>query len=376
MNPLSWVYRDRTINWPRVLLVALLVAVVAGIGVFATTSSAGFGPFNPTWDGTSEFRATVADDPETELMLAAETAQYDEVEPTETVAFVLAPDEQYGNGDVARVRQFVENGGTLVVMENFGDPGNTLLADIGARARIDGQLVRDERNHDEAPTMPIATRSAAGNHTLTTGVEQLTLNYAATIEPNNATVLVRTSEFSYRTESEEATLADDTELASYPVATVEDVDNGTVVAVSDPSIVINVMLDRPDNAAFVQHLATQGETVLFDLSHSESLPPLTAVVVTLRSSSPGQALAGLSVVVLTALAAESRLRSWFERTVWEPALSYSQPQSDDYPHTAMSEAELAEHLRRTYPDWDEERIRRVITAFTTDHLERGSERDS
>lgn len=367
---LSW-FRDRGgINWPGVLLAALAVALLAGLVFFASTSSVAFGPFNPAWDGTSDFREQVADDPDTALLTARNTERYDTVDANGTVAFVVAPDQAYGPDDVDRVRGFLERGGTLVVMENFEPPGNELLQDIGANASVDGRLVRDEQRHDEAPTMPVATNVT--EHRLTDGVDQLTLNYASVVEPDGATVLVRTSEFAYLTEDEGVELDDDTELVAAPVATVEPAGNGTVVAVSDPSILINVMLQRPDNDAFLQGLSGGADRVLADFSHAAGFPPVTRAVLFFRDSALSQVLLGGLGIAVVGLLAERRGRAVTARLPI-PAVR-RRPGGERSPPTMTAEEREA-YLRRRHPDWDDERIRRLITAFNRGDTIRESNED-
>jgi len=364
--------RRQGINWPGVLLVALAVASVCGLAFFAATSTAAFGPFNVNWDGTSEFRGQLADDPGTDRTTIVDTDQYAGVDANSTVAFVVAPDRQYGTADATRIRRFLEDGGTLVVMENFAPAGNALLEDVGATARVDGRLVRDEQQYADAPTMPVATNVT--EHPLTGGVDQLTLNYASVVEPGEATVLVRTSEFAYLTEDESVALDDDTELVSAPVATVEPVGEGSVVTVSDPSILINVMLDRPDNEQFARGLYTDADTVLFDRSHAEGLPTLASALLLLRRSWLLQAALGALGVGLFAWVAEgsvslSRLRSLV------PGVRESQETDAALPAT-MTDEERVSYLQERHPDWDEDRIRRVITAFNGTDAKGEGERHS
>ncbi|ELZ08718.1 hypothetical protein C478_17571 [Natrinema thermotolerans DSM 11552] len=350
------------VEWPRVLLLALAVTVVVALGTAAATSSTAFGPYNPSWDGSSDFRQDVETDSTVERHLVRDTAQYDRVPANDTVAFVIAPDERYDGADAERVREFVADGGTLVVLENFGDSGNALLSTVGAEARADGQLLRDERNHFRGPTMPVATNVT--DHRSTTGVDQLTLNYATAVEPGNATVLVGTSEFAYLG-PEDDDLDEQDDLRSYPVATVENVSEGQVVVVGDPSISINAMYDEPDNTAFVRGLYADADHVIIDRSHDAAVPPLTATLLTIRNSPLLQLLVGALSIGLVGLLSRSRTRSPLE-TVRSRLPMQSQP-SDDRDSTSgapgLSDTERAEYLRRRYPEWDEERVQRVITAL-------------
>jgi len=362
--------RRQGINWPGVLLVALGVAAACGLVFFAATSTAAFGPFNVNWDGTSEFRGQVAAD--TDLTTMVDADRYGSVDANSTVAFVVAPDREYDTADAARIRQFLDDGGTLVVLENFAPAGNALLEDVGATARVDGRLVRDEQEYADAPTMPVATNVT--EHPLTGGVDQLTLNYASVVEPGESTVLIRTSEFAYLTEDESVELDDDTELVSAPVATVESVGAGRVVTVSDPSILINVMRDRPDNEQFLRGLYAGADTVLLDRSHADGIPALASAVLLLRRSWLVQAVVGGLGLGLLAWVAEgggllSRLRSLAPGARERHAAATA-------PLSTMSEAERVSYLRERHPDWDEDRIRRVITAFNGGDAKGEGERHS
>ena len=363
---------DGGIDWPRVLLIALAAIVLLALGTVAATSSTSFGPYNPSWDGTSEFRGDAADEPGVESHLLRDTEQYEDLPANETVAFVVAPDEPYEGEDADRLREFVAEGGTLVVLANFGDAGNDLLADVGAEARAHGQLLRDERHHFRGPTMPVATN--VENHTLTTGVDRLTLNYATAVEPGNATVLVGTSDFAYLGPAEDD-LDEQDNLRSYPVATVENVSEGRVVVVGDPSIAINAMYDEPDNAAFVRGLYADAEHVVFDRSHGSPVPPLAAALLTIRGSPPLQLLVGTVGIALVAVCSRTSGRSALEavRGRLSARFQSAERRSGGRAHPGLTDAERAAYLRRRHPDWDEEQIQRMITAFN--HPRSEEERD-
>ncbi|WP_165872062.1 DUF4350 domain-containing protein [Natrarchaeobius halalkaliphilus] len=334
----SWPAADLAleIDWSRVLVYALGAAVVATLAVGATASTTAFGPFNSEWDGGSEFRERVADDPETDGEILLKTTEYEALSDSETVAVVVAPEEAYADAEADRVRGFVERGGTLVVFDGVDHHGSDLLVNVGAHARFTGQHLRDEYRYDRGPMMPIAT--PATNHTLTDGVDRLTLNHATAVDPDpssdsdrasrNVTVLFETSEFARLEESrmdrasetravaernDESGPGPVSSVGSYPVATVEPVGDGRVVVVGDPSITINAMIDRPDNDDFLSNLHTGTDRVALDVSHGESLPPLSSALVTLRQSPSLQAFVGILAVVAVGLSSDRRVRLAFER---------------------------------------------------------------
>lgn len=369
MSPAIGLRRGGDFVWPRVLALALSLAVVAAVGVVAATSSAAFNPYNPGWDGATALEDRIDAESDVEGELVRDPARYgavaNESTADETVAFVVAPEEPYTDEEAARIRAFVENGGTLVVLENFGEGGNELLADVGAEARMDGRLLRDEHRNDRGPAMPVAT--AAENHTLTDGVDRLTLNYATAVDPGtgNATVLATTSDVSYLTAAD-GRLDGADELGPHPVATVEDVGRGRVVAVGDPSLVINAMLDRPDNDRFVRNLYAGEERVMLDVSRSTDVPPLAAAVLTVRADPLSQLSIGVAGIAAIATLSGLRLRSLGPRL--RRALSDSRVR-DAAPdrrsaEPVLSDAERAALLRQRRPEWDDDRIRRVITDDT------------
>lgn len=360
MNWQTALWSDGSPDWPRVLLVGLVLMIAVTAGVASATSGTAFGPYNPSWDGASDLRTQIDGQSGFTSEFLTDTDRYQSMNATDTTVFVIAPDERYRAAETDQIRQFLAAGGRMVVMDNFGTASNELLADLGAEARVNGSLLRDEENFYEAPTLPVAT--GVDNRTLTAGVDQLTLNFATSVEPGNATVLVRTSEFAYLAASADDELDDDDELAAYPVAAVETVANGQVVTVGDPSLTINAMLDQPDNTVFLSNLYADTDRVLFDLTHSNGLPPLTRILLVVRGSAVVQAVFGGGLLLGAAVLGRRRVTpalEWVQRR--SPVGSATE--SVTTPALRADSDWQAAYLRRQHPDWDEERIRRVTQAL-------------
>ncbi len=348
------------------LLVALVAATLLGLVVAASTSSAAFGLYNPGWEGTSELRA-VADETGTETTVIQNTTGYRSAGP-DSVAVVLAPDRGYTDREAARIRAFLDRGGTLVVAEDVGTGGNELLAAVGASARVNGTLLRDERFNYRSPAMPLA-RNVTANETLTRGVDRLTLNYASVVEPgdDNTTVLVRSSGFAYLDTNDNGELDDSERLASRPVATVERAGQGRVVVVSDPSLFINTMLERSGNRRFARNLLGSEERLLLDFSHTADLPPLTLAVVTVRNTPLLQTLVGcLAVGLVGAWGA-----GWFGR--FGGLLGRVRGDGRSADAAPVTEADLVAYLRERHPEWEESRIRRIAQGISTERGEGGAD---
>jgi hypothetical protein len=341
---------------PQLLLVALALTVVLTGVVAAGTSQTAFSTYNAAWDGASELR-DVATEQGADPVVALNTSQYAATDPNETIAVVLSPDEAYSPQDRQRLAAFVQQGGTVVIAEDFGATTTPLLTAVSADTRFDGAPLRDEQEYYRSPALPVATN--VSDQPETRNVDQLTLNYATSLDvdatANDTTVLVRSSEFAYLDTDRDGELDDNETLASRPVVVRERAANGTVYVVSDPSVFINAMLERPGNAQFARNLFADRETVLLDYSHVTGQPPLAVALLTLQESPFWQVLvgsAGIGAIVwgrrLRDVAGGLAERLRRDRPADRITLSDADPE------------EIVAHLQRRHPDWDERRLRRVM----------------
>lgn len=345
---------EPAVRYPRLVLYGLAITIGIALAVAASTSGAAFGAYNPSWDGASQLQAeatAVGSNP----ILGRSVSAYDEVPPNETVAVVLSPDRAYTTAELTQIRQFVRAGGMLVVAEDYGPHSNALLAAVGASARVDGRVLRDERYHYRSPAMPIATNIT--NRSLVAGVDRLTLNHGTVVEPNNASILASSSGYAYLDENQNGKLDANETLGSYPVATVEPVGAGRVVVVSDPSIMINAMLDQTDNRAFVRSLFDGHERVLLDYSHTERLPPLAVATLLVRETPLLQVVLALllvgSVVVW-------RRRSDFWVRAWTVITGQERRGETADGQVVVDDDTLVAYLLDQHPEWSRDRARRVI----------------
>ncbi len=345
-----------SLTYPQLVLVALSSVLTIALLVAAATSGTAFGAYNPSWDGTSELRSE-ADAAGADPIIADNTTRYDTLPANETVAFILAPDERYGPSDQERVREFVERGGTVVVADDIPTRANPLLSGIGATTRIDGAPLRDERHYYRSPALPRATN--ATNHSLVKNVDTVTLNHGTALHPGNATVVVGTSEYAYLDQNRNEELDDSESLGERPVVTAESIGDGRVITTSDASIFINVMIERADNRAFATALVTGQDHVVIDVSHGDDLPPLVAMVLTLRNSAILQLVAGAAGSAIVA-AWNTGWLGTMRRRIGVRLSSHRESSADD---VELTESEITSLLEQEYPDWDEEHRERVMTAI-------------
>lgn len=346
-------------------LITIVFGVILGVALIyaASTSGAAFGAFNPSWEGTSELR-TIADDTGSETTIVQDVEEYDDfnADTDGTIALIIEPEGSYDESERERIGAFVERGGTVLIADSSGQYANPLLETIGATTRIDGDLLRDERHYYQSPLLPVATQTA--DHPYTNGSDSLTLNHGSTLEPREATVLVRTSDLAYLDRNRNDALDVNEEIGSHSVVTVENVGAGRVITVSDSSAFTNVMMERPGNRAFATNVLGAHDRVVLDGSQDE-LPSLITGLIVLRESTALQLLLGSSLVFGLAVLAR---RPDLVDTIFDRADERFDPVAE----SELTPEEMRSWLLDQYPEWTSERQDEVITAIIRQR-ERGEE---
>jgi hypothetical protein len=188
------------------------------------------------------------------------------------------------------------------------------------------------------------------------------LNHGTVIDPGNATPLFHSSPFSYLDENGNAELDTSETLRRYPVVTMEQVGDGRVIAISDPSIFLNAMLAESDNQALLDSLATAHAQLLFDVSHATQLPLLIQIRVLLQQSSVAMATAGIvSILAVFWLFTQPTSPAWLNR----------QPDAVDSPE--LSTEAIAAGVRSRHPEWDDQRVQRVTDSLMSYRNQSGTD---
>ncbi|EMA02065.1 protein of unknown function [Haloarcula vallismortis] len=347
-----------SLTLPQLLLATYTAVTIIAVVYAASTSSAAFGAYNSQWDGAGELRA-VAADTGANVTVGTNVSQYTASDPDDTVAVILSPAEPYSSSERTRIREFVRSGGTLVVAEDYRPRGNDLLAAVGADARFDGRPVYDNRNYYRNASLPEAT--PVGDDPETAGVDTIVLNYGTTVRAGNATTLVTTSEYAYLDTDGNGELDGAEQLASRPVVTRESVGDGRVIAVSDPSIFVNAMLERGDNRRFVRNLIANHDTALLDYSHAGGVPPVAAAVLALQRSDVLLLFCG--VVLVGALFA-------YDRRLHESLRTRLREERGHKPNPGLSREGVKKYVSARHPDWEETQVQRVTEAIIKQRSER------
>ncbi|MFB6163054.1 MAG: DUF4350 domain-containing protein [Halococcoides sp.] len=290
-------------RWLQVAVLVVALALGATLVATTTTSSATFDPYNSGWNGTSEFRALAADHGQATLITEG---TYTRLDPDRSVVVVLAPTEAYYARSGRALQSYLNQGGTVVVAGDRGRPADWLVQNL-TDYRLNRTPVRDLASYTKGPALPLVHPPADRP---IDGVESVATNLPASIEnvPPEKRMLV-TSATAYRDADGDAHPDDSEPLGPFTVAASQSVGDGRVIVLADPSVVIDSMIDRADNRAFVTTLFGDADRIYLDRSHvTAPQPPLYGAIDTLRSNPAAQI--GVFAVIAVSLAG---IGGWISR---------------------------------------------------------------
>jgi len=213
-----------------------------------------FDPYNTGWNGLSELANFVK---------AAAIDDLGETQP-QSILIVVGPSKHFSSDEIRILRGFLEGGGILILMDDFGT-GNEVLEGLGLRARINGSIILDPLLRYRDRHLPIAFIEGVRNLNGRTVV----LNYASAIQDLDpgARILLTSSPYSCLDLDGDGSCSDRDPRGPFVVAAELPLGGGRVVIVSDPSIAINAMMSLEDNKAFIEGLIGSGTPVYVDRSH-------------------------------------------------------------------------------------------------------------
>jgi len=277
----------------RLYVVAIVIAVAAlmlSLSLVAPILSTGtdFSIYNTGWNGTSKLAIsaystgkltpsfdlsyTGSDMEVTHLPLTSLT-----LDPAKSALIIIGPTVAFSDAEGELVGDFVRGGGKLFLADDFGT-GNSLLQGMNATSRFSGYLLMDMA-FDKQPQFPLCFDINAKSN-ITGKISTLLFNFPSSIVTTwDTQVLARSSVASFL-DLNGNHLRDWTEtFESRPLIAVERMGSGSILLVSDPSLLINGMLNQSDNQVFANNtmafLVEGRESIFFDESHRNFFDPVT-----------------------------------------------------------------------------------------------------
>lgn len=191
----------------------------------------------------------------------------------ETTALIAIPNKDYSDEDLARLQQFVEGGGRLVLMDDYGY-GNRILAQMGLGVTFAAQPLLDPLFCYQNQQMPRATDFSSRMQE--EGIRVITLDRATALGNVEASQAIAwSSPSSFLDVNDDGSWQEGEPQGPFPVAAEYRVGSGTVDVVACPGMMINSLYERDDNLLFLKHLTAfeaGSEEILIDGSHLSTNP--------------------------------------------------------------------------------------------------------
>ena len=273
--------------------VVVLVLVISALCIWFYPSVQDFMASNIMWNGirdfSSEFNAEHID------------SQDDLPDLTEEVILVVIPYLEYSDEELPEIKQFIDKGGTVLLMDDYGY-GNSVLAYLGVDIRFSNKPLLDPLFCYKNQSIPRITDFAAKVHE--SGINVVMLNHATTLtNVTESAAIAWSSSTSFLDINENGSWEQDEPKGPFTVAAEIRLGEGTLTLVSDPSIIINSMVGRDDNYDFLRFLTRHKDEqkgILIDRSHLTKTPldvSRTGLYSARRSLSHPYALLGITAMI-------------------------------------------------------------------------------
>ena len=247
------------------LAVVALTLIISALCIWFYPSLQDFMETNTAWNGIRKFSDGYN---AVNIGSLVELGDY-----KEGGVLVAIPDLDYSEDDLGRLKRYIDKGGTLLLMDDFGY-GNSILAYLGLSARFSNRPLLDPlfcyRNQNLPRITDFDPRVKAA------GIEAIVLNHPTTlIDVAGEQAIALSSPASFLDMDGSGNWSEGEPKGPFVVAAEIKLRKGMVYAVSDPSIIINTTFGRDNNEAFIKYLITRrGEpkTVTVDAQHLVKAP--------------------------------------------------------------------------------------------------------
>ncbi len=212
---------------------------------------------NPFWNGLSDF---------SRVSKAETRASLEDLGAQQNTLFITIPYTAYRNDELEAIKQFVVDGGSVAILDDFGD-GNSLLSYLGLKVRFSGTPMLDPFYNFRNSELPVVSTFAG--RMKEKGLGSVLLNrpsVLSNVEPSS--VLALSSENSFLDNNGDRLRNGDDPRGPFPVAAEMSLGKGRLILVSDASLVINGMMVKDDNYHFLEEvLGLTGKYVIIDGAH-------------------------------------------------------------------------------------------------------------
>lgn len=314
-------------NRSRAAITGVLISILAILALgYLLPPQMSFNVRNMDWNGHSQLESTY------DLNELGSLGNLEAKTPKsgDSTLLLLGPTLHFSRTEVEEVQDFVEEGGRLILADDFGS-GNALLEGMEMDLRFAEVPLRDPVFKIKDSRLPKIFEFSDSPV-----VEDL-----SAIAFNSGTVLTDpNSEGSVLAESSESSYVGENRLGPFPVIYEVDRGNGQIFLLSDSSLFINTMIRKENNRELLESLI-DGRTVYLDTSHWEK-----STFVKFQD----HLFAGLDFLDRM----ELRYGLLFLLTVLVFMIGWGKKEKED----GSKKREVEEVLKK-HPQWDEETLKRL-----------------
>lgn len=248
-----------------ILILFGIILTVSLLGILFYPSINDFMSSNRAWNGIHSF---------VEEFDVENIDSFDDILPqAEHEVIVCIPYLEYSDEEMLNIKEFVNNGNLLLLLDDFGY-GNQILEYMGLEARFSNIMLLDPLFNYKNQYLPRITDFAFDFNE--SDMEAITLNHASTlINVGRPHILASSSPTSFADNNGNGIKDEDEPQGPLAVAAEYDSGKGKIILVSDPSITINTMVGQNDNYAFIDYLINLGdvpEKINLDRAHITKTP--------------------------------------------------------------------------------------------------------
>ncbi|MGZ4851540.1 MAG: DUF4350 domain-containing protein [Candidatus Bathyarchaeia archaeon] len=220
---------------------------------------------NPSWNGLSTLSSKAK-------LTLVNTFDHLPANPKGT-SLLIVPYETFSDSELSQLKNYVLNGGTLAILDDYGF-GNQVLNSVGVKMRFTGVPMLDPLYNYKDKWLPKITDFS--NSSIGANVSSIVFNHASSLNnTSESTVVAYSSMFSFLDVNSDGSWNNNEPNGPFPVVAYSSLGQGVVVAVADPSLMINGMIGLDDNLQFINNvMGVQGgsSAAFADQSHLPKEP--------------------------------------------------------------------------------------------------------
>ncbi len=354
----------------RFLIVMGLGAVLLlfSIMVPVASSDADFSIYNSGWNGCSQLGVKAYQTgsflPSVDVSTSSEEKIHHlplnelDLNPSDSAIMIIGPTIDFEKEEASYIDDYLRKGGIVLLADDVGT-GNQLLDGImTTTTRISRDIIAD-LSFDKQPEFGVTTNIT--EHNLTKGVNRLLMNYPSTIIPSGRCIpLINSSEASWLDTNGNDDIDPDESLGPFNIMTIEQYGRGSLIVLSEPSLLINQMRNKFNNSNLVDNLVEfmteDRSTLVIDEYHRDSANPVrvtTNFVKRMNFASKTGILVGITAVFIL-ISTPYPKKGWkllerlLNKLLAEEALK--RPTKEDVMAT----------IHNDHPDWDQKVLTKMI----------------